>query len=170
MHLLYTHLIKDSYPEYIRGWFKFKKKKTKRILEWDAISISRGSSQPRNWTHVSYSAREGDDTPLHYSCLENPMDGGAWWAAVHEVAQSQTGLSDFTFTFHFNALEKEMATHCSILAWRIPGTEEPGGLPSMGSHRVGHDWSNLAAAAAAAAAPTRQVNYFPLSHQGSQRA
>ena len=87
--------------------------------------------------------------PLQYSCLENPMDGGAWRAAVHGVARSRTRLSDFTFTFHFHALEKEMATHSSFLAWRIPGTGEPGGLPSMGSHRVGHDWSNLAAAAAA---------------------
>ena len=74
------------------------------------------------------------------------MDGGAWWAAVHGVAKSRAQLSDFTFTFHFHALEKEMATHSSILAWRIPGTEEPSGLPSMGSHRVGHDWSDLAAA------------------------
>ena len=82
---------------------------------------------------------EGNGTPLQYSCLENPMDGGGWWAAVHGVANSRTRLSDFTLTFHFHALEKEMATHCSVLAWRIPGTEEPGGLPSMGSHRVGHD-------------------------------
>ena len=67
------------------------------------------------------------------------MDGGAWWAAVHGVAKSRIRLSNFTFTFHFNALEKEMATHSSILAWRIPGTEEPNGLLSMGSHRVGHD-------------------------------
>ena len=89
---------------------------------------------------------EGNGIPLQYSCLENPMDGGAWWAAVHGVAKSQTRLSDFTF--HFHALEKEMATHSSVLAWRIPGTVEPGGLPSMGSHRVGHDWSDLAAAAA----------------------
>ena len=74
------------------------------------------------------------------------MDGGAWWATVHGVAKSQTRLSDFTLTFHFHALEKEMATHCSVLAWRIPGMGEPGGLPSMGSHRVGHDWSDLAAA------------------------
>ena len=83
--------------------------------------------------------REDNGTPLQYSCLENPMDGGAWEAAVHGVAKSQTRLSDFSFTFHFHALEKEMATHSSVLAWRIPGTGEPGGLPSMGSHRVGHD-------------------------------
>ena len=82
---------------------------------------------------------EGNGTPLQYSCLENPMDGGAWWAAVHGVAKSQTRLSDFTFTFHFHALEKEMATHSSILSWRIPGTVEPDGLQSVGSHRVGHD-------------------------------
>ena len=77
------------------------------------------------------------------------MGRGAWWAAVHGVTKSWTRLSDFTFTFHFHAMEKKMATHSSILAWRIPGTGEPGGLPSMGSHRVGHDWSDLAAAAAA---------------------
>ena len=75
------------------------------------------------------------------------MDGGAWWATVHGAAESQTQLSDFTFIFHFHALEKEMATHSNVLAWRIPGTEEPGGLPSMGSHRVGPDWRDLAAAA-----------------------
>ena len=92
--------------------------------------------------------RGGNGTPLQYSRLENHMDGGAWWAAVRGVARSQTRLSDFTFTFHFHALEKEMATHSSVLAWRIPGTEEPGGLPSMGSLRVGCDWSDLAAAAA----------------------
>ena len=91
---------------------------------------------------------EDNGTPLQYSCLENPMDGGAWWAAVHGVAESWTRLSNFTFTFHFPALEKEMATHSSVLAWRIPGTAEPNGLPCMGSHRVGHDWSDLAAAAA----------------------
>ena len=88
--------------------------------------------------------REGNGTPLQYSCLENPMDGGAWWAAVHGVTKSQTWLGDFTFTFYFHALEKEMATHSSVLAWRIPGTGDPGKLPSMGLHRVGHDWSNLA--------------------------
>ena len=78
-------------------------------------------------------------TPLQHSCLENPMDGGAWWAAVHGVARSRTRLSDFTFTFHFDELEKKMATYSSVLAWRIPGTREPGGLLSMGSQRVGHD-------------------------------
>ena len=90
-------------------------------------------------------SREGDGTPHQYSCLENPMDGGAWWAAVHGVTRSRTRLSNFTFIFHFHALEKEMATHSSVLAWRIPGTGQPGGLPSMGSHRIGHDWSDLAA-------------------------
>ena len=90
----------------------------------------------------------GNGTPLQYSCLENPVDGGAWWAAVHGVTRSQTQLSDFTFTSHFPALEKEMATHSSVLAWRIPGTGELGGLLSLGSHRVGHDWSDLAAVAA----------------------
>ena len=91
---------------------------------------------------------EGNGDPLQYSCLENPMDRGSWWAAVHGVAEGLTRLSDFTFTFHFHALETEMATHSSVLAWRIPGMGEPGGLPSMGSHRVRHDWSNLAVAAA----------------------
>ena len=82
---------------------------------------------------------EGNGDPLQYSCLENAMDGGAWWAAVHGVAKSPTRLRDFTFTFHFHALEKEMATHSSVLAWRIPGMEEPGRLLSMGLHRVRHD-------------------------------
>ena len=95
-----------------------------RILESVAIAFSEGIGVPLT---------------LQYSCLANPMDGGAWWAAVHEVARSQTRLSDFTFTFHFHALEKEMATHSSVLAWRIPGTGEPGGLPSLGSHTVGQD-------------------------------
>ena len=82
---------------------------------------------------------EGNGTPLQCSCLENPKYGGAWKAEVHGVAESRTRLSDFTFTFHFHALEKEMATHSSVLAWGILGTGEPGGLPSMGSHGVGHD-------------------------------
>ena len=92
---------------------------------------------------------EGNGNPFQCSCLENPMDRGAWWATVHGLRKSRTRLSDFAFTFHFLALEKEMATHSSVLAWRIPGTGEPGGLLSMGSHRVRHDRSDLAAAAAA---------------------
>ena len=96
---------------------------------------------------IVYKVGEGNGTPLQYSCLENPMDGGAWKAAVHGVTEGRTRLSDFTFTFHFHAMEKEMATHSSVLAWRISGTGEPGGLTSMGSHRVGHDRSDLAAAA-----------------------
>ena len=131
-----------------------------RTLERVAVPFSRGSSQPRNGTHssqprdgnlspalagglftTSWKAHhgEGNGTPLQYSCLENPIDGGAWWAEVHGVTKSQTQLSDFTFTFHFHALEKEMETHSSVHAWRIPGTGKPGGLPSMGSHRVRHD-------------------------------
>ena len=82
---------------------------------------------------------DGNGTPLQYSCLENPMDRGPWKAAVHGVAKSCTRLSDFTFTFHFHALEKEIATHSSVLAWRIPGMGELGGLPSLGLHRVGHN-------------------------------
>ena len=95
-----------------------------------------------NWiilVPISQRPGEGNGTPFQYSCLENPIDRGAWWAAVHGVPKSQTRLSDFTFTFHFHTLEKEMATHSSILAWRIPGMGEPGRLQSMGSHRVGHD-------------------------------
>ena len=99
------------------------------------------------WFISSYSG-EGNGNPLQYSCLENPMNEGAWWTAVHGVAKGRTWLSNFTFTFHFNALEKEMAAHSSVLAWRIPGTGEPGGLPSVGSHRVGHNWSDLAVAVA----------------------
>ena len=101
----------------------------------------------QSWTRLkwlsssssSISLGEDNGTPLQYSCLENPVDGGACWAAVHGVATSRTQLSDFTFIFHLHALEEEMATHSSIRAWRIPGTGEPGGLPSMGLHRVGHD-------------------------------
>ena len=96
------------------------------------------------YLHLTFSG-EGNGTPLQYSCLENPMDGGAWKAAVHGVAEGWARLSNFTFTFHFHALEKEMATHSSVLAWRIPGLVEPGGLPPMGLHTVGHDWSDLAA-------------------------
>ena len=91
------------------------------------------------WFQVKPRCGEGNGTPLQYCCLENPMDGGAWWAAVHGVVKSRTQLSDFTFIFHSHALEKEMAPHSSVLAWRIPWTEKPGRLQSMGSHRVGHD-------------------------------
>ena len=107
-------------------------------------------SESEREREISYSNAyigEGNGTPLQYSCLENPMDGGAWWAAIHGVSKSWIRLRDFTFTFHFHALEKEMATHTSVLTWRIPGTGEPGGLLSMGSHRIRHDWSDLAAAA-----------------------
>ena len=112
-------------------------------------SSEAGNYQKKGNTKDEYSVQDlcqtrgadggGNGTPLQYSCLENPMDGGAWWAAVHGVTKSRAQLSDFTFAFHFHALEKEMATHSSVLAWRIPGMGEPGGLPSMGSHRVGHD-------------------------------
>ena len=98
--------------------------------------------------------------PLQYSCLENPMDRGAWWAAVHGVAKSHTWLSDFTFTFHFHTLEKEMATHSSVLAWRIPGAGEPGGLLSMGSHRVGHD-KRLSSSSSPHRVPLFQVQWSP---------
>ena len=107
---------------------------------------------------------EGSGTPLQYSCLENPMDREAWKAAVHGVAEGWTWLSDFSFTFHFHALEKEMATHSSVLAWRIPGKGEPGGLPSMGSHRVRHDWSDLAVAVAVfhfSGSRIKSEQYFP---------
>ena len=111
---------------------------------------------------------EGNGTPLQHSCLENPMDGGAWWPAVHGVMKSQTWLSDFTFTFHFHALEKEMETHSSVLAWRIPGMGEPGGLPSMGSHRVGHDWSDLAAAAVYNQDPVKKSSYQQILNMTQQ--
>ena len=114
----------------------------------DALRARRAFWQlVRFWVELGSSDGEGNGNPLQYSCLENPMDGGAWKAAVHGVAEGRARLSNFTFTFHFHALEKEMATHSSVLAWRIPGMGEPGGLPSLGSHRVGHDWSNLAVAA-----------------------
>ena len=122
------------------------------LLSWVSSSLSTPCPQRRSpphptsvsieehwgqcWRHLNNSL---PDSPLQYSCLENPMDGGAREAAYHGVMKSRTRLSDFTFTFHFHALEKEMATHSSVLAWRIPGTGEPGGPPSMGSHRVGHD-------------------------------
>ena len=92
-----------------------------------------------NCVCVSVISGEGNGTPLQYSCLENPWTEEPGRLQSMGVSKSRTRLSDFTFTFHFHALEKEMATHSSVLAWRIPGTGEPVGLPSMGSHRVGHD-------------------------------
>ena len=128
--LIYSFYWSYYHPKYYY-YFAFRWRKWEKRYFWDQIAAE----------------CEGNGTPLQYSCLENPMDRGAWWAAVHGVTKSRTWLSDFTFTFHFHALEKEMAAH-SILAWRIPGMGEPGGLLSMGSHRVGHDWSDLVAAAA----------------------
>ena len=103
-----------------------------RLFPWDFNSFLPTQD---NWQKLGplVHGGEGNGTPLQYSCLENSMDGGAWKAAVHGVVEGWTQLSDFTFTFHFHALEKEMAPHSSVLAWRIPGTGEPGGLPSMGS-------------------------------------
>ena len=112
------------------------KKKKKRISGGE-FHIRKDTWQ--NQGYIIEEHGEGDGTPLQYSCLESPMVGEAWQAVVHGVAKSRARLSDFTFTFHFHALEKEMATHSSVLAWRIPGTAEPSGLPSMGSHRVEHD-------------------------------
>ena len=103
---------------------------TQRLASRRGLGIIYGTSD---------NSREGNGAPLQYPCLENPMGEGAWWAAVHGVTKSRTRLSNVTFTFHFHALEKEMATHSSILAWRISGTGELGGLPSMGSHRVEHN-------------------------------
>ena len=106
-----------------------------------AESLKRLPAMWETWVQIPGSGRapgEGNGTPLQYSCLEDPMDEGAWWATVHGVAKSQTRLSDFTFAFHFHALEKE-SNPLIVLAWRIPGMGEPGGLPSMGSHRVRHD-------------------------------
>ena len=137
----------NNYKEY---WVSTLSKVTKLVVD-RAKAKSKSSHSQWGWFpfhDTRLPSGEGNGTPLQYSCLENPMDGGAWWAAVYGVEKSRTWLSDFPFTFHFHALEKAMATHSSVLAWRIPGMEEPGGLPSMGSHRVGHDWSNLAAAAA----------------------
>ena len=112
----------------------------KDLLQLSSKNQITSSKQPLFWfpsRQICFG--EGNGTPPQYSCLENPLDGGAWQAAVHGVAKSWTQLSDFTFTFHFHALEKEMATHSSVLAWRIPGMREPGGLMSMGSHRVRPD-------------------------------
>ena len=138
---LKVFILLSGLPSLLGGW------EVKCAVNHSCLILSPGpnGSQPcrlgsRKFWHLSSPARfngEGNGTPLQYSCLENPMDRGAWKAAVHGVAEGRTRLSDFTFTFH--ALEKAMALHSSTRAWKIPGTVEPGGLPSMGSHRVGHD-------------------------------
>ena len=110
-----------------------------RVSTWDLWALLGSLLWRRQWQ------------PTPVLLPGNFRDGGAWWAAVHGVAKSRTWLSDFSFPFHFHALEKEMATHSSVLARRIPGMGKPGGLPSVGSRRVGHDWSDLAAAGEAAA-------------------
>ena len=124
-----------------------KRKKKKEVTSCRTLQKEKKISSRRLYSGLDFSEvfclfvlffPSVNGTPLQYSCLENAMDGGAWWAAVHGVAKSQTRLSDFTFTFHFHALEKEMATCSSVLAWRISGTGEPDGLPSMGLHRVRH--------------------------------
>ena len=120
-------------------WDSVKAVLRERFIAIQAYLHKQKKHQINNPNNLTLHLGEGDGTPLWYFCLENPMDGGAWWAAVHGVAKSRTRLSDFTFTFYFHALEKEMATHSSVLAWRIPGTGEPGGLPSLGSPRVGHN-------------------------------
>ena len=131
--------IQDWFPLGWTGWLSLQSKGLLKVF-------SNTTVQKYQFFGTQLSFGEGYGTPLQYSCLENPMDGGAWWAAAHGVAKSRTWLRDFPFTFHFHALEKEMATHSSVLAWRIPGMVEPGGLPSMGLHRVRHDWSDLVAA------------------------
>ena len=129
-----SHFQRENSVQPPSSWFPLISLSPTRIKS----SLFKGCINLVTFVSLVHSSGEGDGTPLQYSCLENPMDGGAWKAAVHGVAESRTRLSDFTFTFHFHALEKEMATHSCVLAWRIPGTGEPGGL-SMGSHRVGHD-------------------------------
>ena len=135
------HRLNGHEFEQARSWWRTGKPGMQRVgHKWAA------EQQRCQW--LNWPSGEGNGTPFQYSCLENPMDGGAWWAAVHGVTKSRTRLSVFSFTSHFHALEKEMATHSSVLAWRIPGTGEPHGLPTVGWHRVRHDWSDLAAAAA----------------------
>ena len=119
-----------------------KEMQNSKMAVWGGLTNScekKGSEKQRRKGKKYPFDGEGNGTTLQYSCLENLIDREAWWDPVHRVAKSWTQLSKFTFTFHFHALEKEMATHSSVLAWRIPGMGEPGGLLSMGSHRVGHN-------------------------------
>ena len=138
-----SHFLK--FKQQIDYWGAEGVTKEKQVIRILMVIVNDGSQQllpvvlPEDLLYNMYCLGEGNGTPLQYSCLENPMDGGAWQAAVHGVAKSRTRLRDFTFTFHFHALEKEMATHSSVLPWRIPGTGEHDGLPSMGTHRVRHD-------------------------------
>ena len=115
------------------------RKRESTLCKYNTNIVLNQTEKNREKVYSSLNHGEGNGTPLQYSCLENPMDGGAWQAAVHGVAKRRTRRSNFTFTFYFHALEEERATHSSILAQRIPGTEEPNRLLSMGSHRVGHD-------------------------------
>ena len=156
---LRSHKPVGAWPELKCNWFTMcyisaiQQSDSVTRTDFFHILFRYGLSQDTEYSSLCYIVGpcfgEDSGTPLQYSCLENPMDRGAWLATVHGVTKSQTRLSDFPFTFHFHALEKEMATHSGVLAWRIPGTGEPGGLLSMGSHRVEHDWSDLATAAAA---------------------
>ena len=123
-----SHFVAKDYSSKKRDFFKAIQPQRKAMPK---------KAQTTAQLHSSH--REGSGNLLQYSCLENSMDGGAWQAAVHGVAKSWTRLSNFPFTFHFHALEKEMATHSTVLAWRIPGMGEPGGLPPMWLHRVEHD-------------------------------
>ena len=139
--LLCTSLVAPQHVEY--SWIR-DQTHVPCTGRWILTTVLPGNSRNIFKNYNLFTTGEGNSnhsngTPLQYFCLENSMDGEVWRAAVHGVPKSRTRLSDFTFTFHFHALEKEMATHSSVLAWRIPGMAEPGGLPSLGSHRVGHD-------------------------------
>ena len=142
--LVFYAVFLEKYSAQQNIWWVVSRYELKIILPWKCLA-PRYSVCPVRYK-LNQISGEGNGNPLQFSCLGNLRVGGAWWVAVYGVAQSRTWLSDFAFTFHFHALEKEMATHSSVLAWRIPGTGEPGGLPSMGLHRVRQD---LAAATGA---------------------
>ena len=141
----------------LSDWTELKRESVLKTLCWMTetlykrihvlwFQLYKGLYNRENYCMVGTKFRDGNGNPLQYSCLDNPMGRGAWQAAVYGVVKSRTQLSNFTFTFHFHSLEKEMAAPSSVLAWRIPGMEEPGRLPFMASHRVRHDWSDLAVA------------------------